>query len=390
MEEEEVEVGCEEAYSLIPNPLQCFTKLTLFQADLIYNSLTTFFSPISCLLSILHESYHRAEETKDIVESTIHKVPSTITHGRTFMLKMLSLGFLGAAYVCLVLMVVLVLAVVLGVGLLQLWVDQPVFVRESLYFDYTEPHPKAVFHFCNVGAERNNWMKKPMGVPIGHTFHVTLVLLMPKSDFNRDIRVFQLTAELLSVNGAVIAKSSQPCMLKFRSIPIRPARTFLMGFPLLIGISQETQMISIEMLKHKEGTRRTEAIRVTLVPRAGTLSPPQLYEAGILIHSQLPWTKQLVSNWKWTLYVWTFCGDRSERELMTEEPAEALTQARDEREVSELLRKWKRSKRKAIYLHEAMRETVGSSTSSMSVTREDTSTVVDEDTVDSESVCLGG
>lgn len=228
----------------------------------------------------------------------------------------------------------------------------------------------------------------------------------------------ELTAELLSVNGAVIAKSSQPCMLKFRSIPIRPARTFLMGFPLLIGISQETQMISIEMLKHKEGTRRTEAIRVTLVPRAGTLSPPQLYEAGILIHSQLPWTKQLVSNWKWTLYVWTssyiyiillivlvcfckplifpmttaasFCGDRSERELMTEEPAEALTQARDEREVSELLRKWKRSKRKAIYLHEAMRETVGSSTSSMSVTREDTSTVVDEDTVDSESVCLGG
>ena len=192
MEEEEVEVGCEEAYSLIPNPLQCFTKLTLFQADLIYNSLTTFFSPISCLLSILHESYHRAEETKDIVESTIHKVPSTITHGRTFMLKTLSLGFLGAAYVCLVLMVVLVLAVVLGVGLLQLWVDQPVFVRESLYFDYTEPHPKAVFHFCNVGAERNNWMKKLMGVPIGHTFHVTLVLLMPKSDFNRDIRVFQV------------------------------------------------------------------------------------------------------------------------------------------------------------------------------------------------------
>ncbi|KAK7850880.1 hypothetical protein CFP56_043475 [Quercus suber] len=86
----------------------------------------------------------------------------------------------------------------------------------------------------------------------------------------------------------------------------------------------------------------------------------------------------------------SFCGDCSERELMTEEPAEALTRARDERDVSELLRKWQRSKRKAIYLHEAMRETVGSSTSSMSVTREDTSTVVDEDAVDSESVCLGG
>ncbi|KAF3951202.1 hypothetical protein CMV_023121 [Castanea mollissima] len=156
--EEEQEVGCEEAYSLIPNPLQCFTKLILFQADLIYNSLTFLFSPISCFLSILHEFCHRTEETKDTVESTIHKVPSTITHGSTLLLKMLSLDSLGAAYVCVVLMVVLVLAVVLGVGLLQL----------------------------------NNRRKKPMGVPIGHTFNVTLVLLMPESDFNRDIGVFQV------------------------------------------------------------------------------------------------------------------------------------------------------------------------------------------------------
>jgi seipin len=228
----------------------------------------------------------------------------------------------------------------------------------------------------------------------------------------------QLTAELLSVNGAVIAKSSQPCMLRFRSFPIRLARTFIMGMPLLLGISHETQRISIEILKHKEGVRRTKAIRVTLAPRAGTLSPPQLYDAEILIHSHLPWTKQLVTNWKWTLYVWTslyiyimlliglVCcckrlifpmtatnsRDRSGRELMTEEPREPLIQARDEREISELMKKWKRSrgKRKAICLHEAMTETIGSSTPSISVSREDTSTVVEEDIGDSESVCLGG
>lgn len=183
-----------------------------------------------------------------------------------------------------------------------------------------------------------------------------------------------------------------------------------MGVPLLLGISSETQKITIEILKHKEGRQRTEAIRVTLVPRAGTSSPPQSYEAQLFIHSQLPWAKQLVHNWKWTLYVWTslyvyimflillLCcfkplifpmtaanlSDLSERALTIEEPIEAEIEAREEREVSELLRRWKRSrsKREAIYVH----ETVVSSTSSISLTREDTSTVV-EDIGDSESVC---
>jgi hypothetical protein len=34
---------------------------------------------------------------------------------------------------------------VVGVGLVQLWVDHPVFVRESLYFDYTEAYPRLSF-----------------------------------------------------------------------------------------------------------------------------------------------------------------------------------------------------------------------------------------------------
>jgi hypothetical protein len=48
---------------------------------------------------------------------------------------------------CMILMTVLVLAIVVGVGLVQLWVDHPVFVRESLYFDYAEAYPTAVFYF---------------------------------------------------------------------------------------------------------------------------------------------------------------------------------------------------------------------------------------------------
>lgn len=232
----------------------------------------------------------------------------------------------------------------------------------------------------------------------------------------------QLSAELLSTKGDVIAKSSQPCMLRFRSYPVRLARTFMFGIPLLLGISGETQKITIQMLKHKEGYLRTEAIRVTLIPRAGTTSLPQLYEADILMNSQLPWTKELVRRWKWTLYVWLtlysyilllillFCccnsiffpilittklsDQSSEREVVASEASvkERVRGVKDG-EVSELIKKWKqsKSKRKASYMQGDIPETVGSSASTISITRDDmTSTVADEDVGDSESVCLGG
>lgn len=228
----------------------------------------------------------------------------------------------------------------------------------------------------------------------------------------------QLTAEVLSDNGNVMAKSSQPCMLRFRSLPIRLLRTFLIGLPLILGISEETQKISIEMLKRKEGYPRTKAIKISLIPRAGTSYLPQLYEAEILMKSQLPWTKEVVRNWEWTFYVWAslyiyiilliiltcYCRplvfpmtianfsyfDRSERDLVTEETKEPRAEARDEKEISELLRKCQqRRKRKAVVFHRGKVGTVCSSAPSMSVTMEDTCVVV-EDIGDSESVCLRG
>ncbi|XP_010111076.2 seipin-1 [Morus notabilis] len=396
-----------------------FTKLVLLQADLIYNSLSFLFSPIFFLMSVVSESYHRAEETTVTVESAVKKVPSTVTHGSIVLLKKLGFGVFGAAYVCMVLLVVLVVAVVLGVALVQMWVEEPVLLKEKLHFDYTEAHPKALFVF-----ERSH-KRKQIGVPVGHTFSVSVVLLMPESDFNRDIGVFQLSAELLSTNGLVIGKSSLPCMLRFRSLPVRLARTFLMSIPLLLGITGETQKITFEVLRHKEGYPRTEAIRVTLSPRAGTTHLPQLYEAEIVMKSKLPWTKELVRSWKWTFYVWStlytyivllialfnWCNpiffplsilslsERGEREEETtlatdethkEQPQIGVDDVHEEPEdVSEMLRKWRlrRSKRKAIYTEA---EVVGSSASTFTITREETSAAaVEEHVGDSEeSVCL--
>ena len=91
-----------------------------------------------------------------------------------------------------VLVFMIVLAVFVEIGLVQLWLEEPVFVREKLFFDYTKVNPKAIFCFSGGGFDGNNYRKKHMAVPIGHTFHVYLVFLMPQSDFNRHTGVFQV------------------------------------------------------------------------------------------------------------------------------------------------------------------------------------------------------
>lgn len=148
------------------------------------------FSPVSSVFTLASESYHRAEETKENVESAVENAP----YGGLILLKKLGLCVLSAAYVCMVLFLVLILAAILGVGLVRFWVEEPVFVKESLHFDYTDAHPKAVFLFDGgiSGVAGGYVKKKQIRVPVGHTFCVSLVLLMPESDFNRELGVFQV------------------------------------------------------------------------------------------------------------------------------------------------------------------------------------------------------
>ncbi|CAK9159814.1 unnamed protein product [Ilex paraguariensis] len=411
MMEEEEKV---EDFFPIPNPSAWFMKFVSLQVEILYNSLVPLTSPIFSLLYLASESCRRTEKAKERFES--------IVHGCSLFLRKIGLGFLGAVYVCIVLTMLMFLAVILGVGLVNLWVEEPVFMRESLHFDYTDIHPEAVFPLRSDDGGFGGFIKrKKMGVPVGHTFFVRLVLLMPESDFNLEIGVFQVTAELISTNGVVVAKSGQPSMLHFRSFPIRLMRTLLMSIPVLLGIAAETQKISIPIVKHKEGCPRTEAIRITLIPRAGTSSPPQLYEAEVILNSQLPWRKEFVRCWKWTFYVWTslyvylfllivlvscfrpllflaITGTTATTRRFREKDLTVVTakgsreRAKIEREVSETLRRWQqhRGKRKAMLLHGFLPETVGLSASSISVTREDTSTSVEEDAGDLESVSWGG
>ncbi|CAA6668171.1 unnamed protein product [Spirodela intermedia] len=217
-------------------------------------------------------------------------------------LRRLAFGMLGTVYVCLLLVAIFVLAVGIGVGLVSLWLEEPVMLSQPLHFDYTDAHPSGVVSLSYAPASGAAPKKRP--IPLGHTFRVSLVLVLPESTFNLRLGVFQVAAEIISPDGDVLASSTQPCMLRFKSLPVRIMRTLLMGMPHVLGISCETQKIILGILEYKEKNPRTEAIKVRLKPRSGTYDIPQLYSSEILLNSRLPWGKNLAYNWKWTFYVW--------------------------------------------------------------------------------------
>jgi seipin len=180
----------EEYCNLIPKA-DWFTQIIYFYSDTIYNCIMALLSPFIAIFSIASDSYHRAEEAGDAVESVFLKAPSKVIHGTTTLLRKIGFGIVGAVHVCMVMIVVMLLAAMLGVGLIQLWIEEPVFMRESLFFDYTDANPKAVFTFGGF-VDDGSIKKGLMGVPLGHTFHVSVALLMPESDHNRQIGMFQV------------------------------------------------------------------------------------------------------------------------------------------------------------------------------------------------------
>ncbi|XP_074588060.1 seipin-1-like [Curcuma longa] len=267
---------------LLDLPAGWLVQLVTFQAELIASSFLSLISPFLYL-------YFQSRE-----------IPVRVVRGAAALARRFAIGLLGALYAATFLLALMLISLLLGVALVRMWAEEPVLLRRSLHLDYTEVNPTASV------ALAGSTLRSGRAVPPGHSVTVSLFILLPESDYNRLIGVFQVQAEVISSTGEIIAASSRPCMLRFRSFPVRLMRTLFMSIPLLLGISSETQEIGMEVLKYKESrAKRSGSITVTLKPKAGTSDLPQLYESELLMRSQLPWPKELVNRWRWTFSVWT-------------------------------------------------------------------------------------
>ncbi|KAJ3671946.1 hypothetical protein LUZ60_008025 [Juncus effusus] len=263
----------------LASPAGWLIEASVFNLELISTSFLSLISPFSSLLA----------ESQAFPSNLVKRVGS--------LLRRITFGFVGAVYVFAILVTVLIVSLLIGVAVVRVWVDEPISMREVIYFDYTQKEPTAIVVLGGSSAFKR--------IRPGHSINVMLDVILPESEYNRRLGIFQVTAGAVSSKEEIIAASSQPYMLHFSSLPIQLMRTFFMGLPLLFGFCSETQKLSIPILCYTESKYRTNLIMVKLKPRAGTTDLPQIYTSEVKINTQLPWMKQMVYNWKLTLYVWT-------------------------------------------------------------------------------------
>ncbi|XP_022926564.1 seipin-2-like isoform X2 [Cucurbita moschata] len=225
-------------------------------------------------------------------------------------------GFLWSAYVCIILCGLLISALIFGGFLMRFLVQEPVKIKEVLNFDYTKHSPEAympILPDSDVLYGRNCKENVVSGkiqsrvIPHHHHLQAIVSLTLPESEYNRNLGVFQVRVDFLSVSGDVLASSSHPCMLQFRSEPIRLLLTILKLAPLVTGYISESQTLNLKLKGLAEGNIPTACLRVTIEQRA-EFSPgagiPEIYDASLILESELPLFKRIIWYWRKTLYVW--------------------------------------------------------------------------------------
>ncbi|XP_044496754.1 seipin-2-like [Mangifera indica] len=226
-------------------------------------------------------------------------------------------GLFWSIYVCFMLCGLLLLAVVISGFFMRFLVEKPIQIKETLNFDYTKNSPVAIVSilscpgvFCGFNCEEKKEALKSLGsrvIPVGHKLQVTVMLKLPESDYNQKLGMFQVRVELLSANGKSLASSSHPCLLKFKSEPVRLLLTFLKVAPIVAGYVSESQTLNVKLTGFIEGDIPTSCVKVQIEHRA-EYAPgagiPELYDASLILESELPFFKRIIWYWKKTIFVW--------------------------------------------------------------------------------------
>lgn len=225
-------------------------------------------------------------------------------------------GLLWSVYVGFILISLLVFAFVISGIILKCIMDEPIQITEQLNFDYTKDSPTAFVPLISCPDPSFLERSEPICpvctaesrvIPLDHRVFATVSLSLPESYYNRNLGVFQVRVDFLSGSGKRLASGRQPCMLHFKSQPIRLLSTFLNLAPLITGYSSESQTINIKFRGYTETSVPTSCLRVILEQRAEFTrgrGVPELYTAFLKLESQPPFLKRILWSWKGTIYVW--------------------------------------------------------------------------------------
>jgi len=87
-------------------------------------------------------------------------------------------------------------------------------------------------------------------------------------------------------------------------------KSVIMGIPIFLGLYQESQKLSIQMIESQEENEHypTTTVSVDIEPKIGhlnNLGVPHIYHAELQVIAHNPCLKEVARNWVWNLYVYS-------------------------------------------------------------------------------------
>ncbi|XP_047951061.1 seipin-2-like isoform X2 [Salvia hispanica] len=291
--------------------IDLLVKIVTFTIRLAYYSYMIVFNPLGLLLGFRGFLIQQLKKIWNLTFGIVSEYVYEWLKEQRAALKLgmkCGWGLLWSAYVCSVLVGLLVSAFLMGGVLIKMVVEEPITMTRSLNFDYSEKSPVAfvpIMSNVKMNRDMRHFVEKPgifkasgsRVVPRDHGVQITVSLTLPESEYNQHLGMFQVRVDFLAADGQILATSRRPCVLQYRSQSIRLLHTFLKVAPILTGYTSETQNLKANFKDFTEGQTPTASIKVVLEQRA-EYSPgagvPEIYSASLTLESNLPLTKRIL------------------------------------------------------------------------------------------------
>ncbi|ORY95628.1 putative adipose-regulatory protein-domain-containing protein [Syncephalastrum racemosum] len=143
---------------------------------------------------------------------------------------------------------------------------------EPIYFQYTAEEPIAVIDLTRGQAY----------APLRHdqAYDVSVHLHVPTSDINFDLGNFMVKTWLQAGDMTTLAQASRPSILRYQSKSHRVLHVMAKALPLLVGFTEESQVISVKLIEGFVENKSRPVKQVTV-----SVSNPrlQVYDAELRV-----------------------------------------------------------------------------------------------------------
>ncbi|KAI9481197.1 MAG: putative adipose-regulatory protein-domain-containing protein [Benjaminiella poitrasii] len=150
----------------------------------------------------------------------------------------------------------------------------PIMHAQPIWFQYRmEQGPVAIMDL--VGSN-----KKPTSLRHEQVYDISVQLNVPTSDINFNIGNFMVQLDLYDSDDSVILQSNRPSILRYQSRTQRIMRVFAKAIPLLIGLTEEHQVLNIKLVDDYMEQKSKALNKISV-----SISDPriQIYDAKLLI-----------------------------------------------------------------------------------------------------------